>query len=162
LSTRSRYTERKYGNNANTSISRLGEDIPRTCICIKHSTLSYYGASFSSKSMKESLSPVMWNEYPLYKYHTDPNALESMHAIKVKSSSNCETRASPVADPTTLLFFFFCGQLVVRCPCFVIVKKLHFGQIQLLDFRLGFWMEFIPFPFPSLGSQRTILFIIML
>jgi hypothetical protein len=49
----------------------------------------------------------MWKEVPLSKYHTDPDALDAMHVIKEKSSSNCDTRASPVAAPTTFLFFLF-------------------------------------------------------
>jgi hypothetical protein len=56
-------------------------------------------------------------EAPLSKYHTDPNALDAMHAIKEKSSSNYEVRASPAVAPTTFLFFFFYRQLVARCPC---------------------------------------------
>jgi hypothetical protein len=38
--------------------------------------------SFSSKSLKKSLSHVMWKESPLSKYHIDPSALDAMHAIK--------------------------------------------------------------------------------
>jgi hypothetical protein len=43
LSTLFGYAERKYGNNANTSIPKLGEYIPHTCRCISHSTWSYFG-----------------------------------------------------------------------------------------------------------------------
>jgi hypothetical protein len=39
----------KMVNNANTSIPRLGEDIPRTCRCIGHSTWSYSGAARSRR-----------------------------------------------------------------------------------------------------------------
>jgi hypothetical protein len=35
-----------------------------------------------SKSLKNSLSLVMWKEAPLSKYQIDPNVLESMHVIK--------------------------------------------------------------------------------
>jgi hypothetical protein len=45
VSTWSRYPEGKYGHRTNTSISRLGEDIPHTCRCINHSTWSYLGAT---------------------------------------------------------------------------------------------------------------------
>jgi hypothetical protein len=35
----------QYGHRTNISISRLGEDIPRPCRCVNHSTWSYLGAS---------------------------------------------------------------------------------------------------------------------
>jgi hypothetical protein len=49
LSTCSGCAERKNGNNDNTSISRLEEDIPDTCRCINHNTWSYFGATRSRR-----------------------------------------------------------------------------------------------------------------
>jgi len=59
----------------------------------------------------------MWKEVPLSKYHIYLDEIEAMHEIKVKSSSNCDIRASPVANPATVLFFLFYRQLVARCSC---------------------------------------------
>lgn len=49
---------------------------------------------FSSKSLKRSLFPVIWNEEPLSWYDMLLIIVLSMHAMRVKSSSNCEAIAS--------------------------------------------------------------------
>ena len=59
-------------------------------------------------------------------------------------------------------FLLFLWAVSGEIPMFVTVKTLHFGQIQLLAFSLGFWMGFIHLSFPFFGSQSAILFIIIL
>ena len=54
----------------------------------------------------------MWNNAPESKYHMLPITMLDMHAIRVKSRSNCEAKASPVAPLKVFLLTFLCGHFV--------------------------------------------------
>ncbi len=55
----------------------------------------------------------MWNEAPESKYHTLPIKFLAMNTIRVKSSSNCEAKASiDVVTANSFLLEFLCGHFV--------------------------------------------------
>ena len=55
---------------------------------------------------------IMWIDAPLSRYHTLSIIVLAMHAMRVKSSSNIESKASPVGPHVVFLLAFLCGHFV--------------------------------------------------
>lgn len=55
---------------------------------------------------------VLLLEAPLSRYHTLPINDVTMHAMRVKSNSNFEARASPIAPPQRFFLTLLCGNFV--------------------------------------------------
>jgi len=85
--------------------------------------------------------------------------LLEMHAIRVKSSLNCETKASPTAPPEAQIFVWkLCGIV----PKIITIEAFNFGQIFLLTSLAIFWFGLIFHPFSILFLSNQCKFFFML